>query len=142
MGRALGSAGPIARWRSRLIHILSVDDNDLAPLLLVATRVNYGRSPSGLAVVRSGLPADVLEPFLCHFCWDAQGERKWHLGVRERCRMYGGNANIVEADPAAGQDLGVKHLTPAEVRYAAQEEIAVTMTNLFAQRASQQRPYR
>ena len=61
-------------------------------------------------------------------------------GVRDRWRVYGGNgralADIAQADPAAAQDLGVKHLTLAEVRYAIQEEIALTITDFFARRAS------
>ena len=61
-------------------------------------------------------------------------------GVRDRWRVYGGNAralaDIAQADPAAAQDLGVKHLTLAEVRYAVQEEMALTVTDFFARRAS------
>jgi len=61
-------------------------------------------------------------------------------GVRDRWRVYGGNgralADIAQADPAAAQDLGVKHLTLAEVRYAIQEEMALTITDFFARRAS------
>lgn len=61
-------------------------------------------------------------------------------GVRDRWRVYGGNgralADIAQADPGAAQDLGVKHLTLAEVRYAIQEEMALTITDFFARRAS------
>ncbi|HET9519678.1 MAG TPA: glycerol-3-phosphate dehydrogenase/oxidase [Candidatus Limnocylindrales bacterium] len=54
--------------------------------------------------------------------------------------LFGGNANhlvdVVTADPATGADLGVKELTLAEVRYAVQGEMAMTLTDFFTRRAS------
>lgn len=54
--------------------------------------------------------------------------------------QFGGNANhlvdIAVADPASGADLGVKELTLAEVRYAVQDEMAMTVTDFFTRRAS------
>ena len=55
-------------------------------------------------------------------------------------QTYGGNASrLVErvlADPASGRDLGVNHLSLAEVDYAVEEEMARTLTDFFARRAS------
>jgi glycerol-3-phosphate dehydrogenase len=44
--------------------------------------------------------------------------------------------DVVTADPATGADLGVKELTLAEVRYAVQGEMAMTLTDFFTRRAS------
>jgi glycerol-3-phosphate dehydrogenase len=61
--------------------------------------------------------------------------------VRQRwLTIYGGNASAlaerVLAHPQAGEDLGVRHLSAAEVRYAVEEEMACTVTDFFARRAS------
>jgi glycerol-3-phosphate dehydrogenase len=42
----------------------------------------------------------------------------------------------VVTDPEAGRDLGARHLTLAEVRYAVKEEMARTVADFFARRAS------
>jgi glycerol-3-phosphate dehydrogenase len=53
---------------------------------------------------------------------------------------YGGNASAlvdrVVTDPEAGRDLGAQHLSLAEVRYAVEEEMARTVADFFARRAS------
>ena len=53
---------------------------------------------------------------------------------------YGGNATAlvdrVARDPGAGQDLGARHLSLAEVRYAVEEEMARTVADFLARRAS------
>ena len=53
---------------------------------------------------------------------------------------YGGNASAlvdrVVADPEAGRDLGTRHLSLAEVRYAVEEEMARTVADFLARRAS------
>jgi len=61
--------------------------------------------------------------------------------VRDRWfATYGGNASAlvdrVVTDPKAGHDLGARHLTLAEVRYAVEAEMARTVTDFFARRAS------
>ncbi len=61
--------------------------------------------------------------------------------VRDRwIDLYGGNAlklvEIARRDPTAAQDLGVRHISLAEVRYAVQEEMARTVTDFFTRRAS------
>jgi glycerol-3-phosphate dehydrogenase len=43
---------------------------------------------------------------------------------------------IASADPAAAQDLGEGHITPAEVRYALRDEMAMTVSDFFTHRAS------
>ena len=92
------------------------------------------RSRSASVPISGGDPGGL---FLAH---RRLAELPIQQGVRDRWRVYGGNAQalaeIVEADPAAGRDLGVKHLTPAEVRYAVQDEMARTITDFFARRAS------
>lgn len=53
---------------------------------------------------------------------------------------YGGNASAlvdhVVTDPEAGRGLGARHLSLAEVRYAVEEEMARTVADFFARRAS------
>ena len=61
--------------------------------------------------------------------------------IRQRwLATYGGNApalvDRVVADPEAGRDLGSHHLSRAEVRYAVEEEMARTVADFFARRAS------
>jgi glycerol-3-phosphate dehydrogenase len=61
--------------------------------------------------------------------------------VRQRWLMYyGGNAlrlaAIAQADPASAAPLGETAITLAEVRYAVQEEMAMTVTDFFTRRAS------
>jgi glycerol-3-phosphate dehydrogenase len=55
-------------------------------------------------------------------------------------QLYGANASkLVDralADPASGWDLGTHQLTLAEVDYAVEEEMARTLTDFFARRAS------
>jgi glycerol-3-phosphate dehydrogenase len=109
---------------------------DAAIELLAENHGIHGVPPSRSASVPiSG--GDPGELFLAH---RRLAELPIDQGVRDRWRVYGGNgqalAEIVEADPAAGRDLGVKHLTPAEIRYAVQHEMALTITDLFARRAS------
>jgi glycerol-3-phosphate dehydrogenase len=100
---------------------------------------NYGirevpRSRSASVPISGGDPGEL---FLAH---RRLAELPIDQGVRDRWRVYGGNAQAladnVEADPTAGHDLGVKHLTPAEIRYAVQHEMALTLTDFFARRAS------
>ena len=92
------------------------------------------RSRSASVPISGGDPGEL---FLAH---TRLAELAIEQGVRDRWRVYGGNAralaDIAQADPAAAQDLGVKHLTLAEVRYAIQEEMALTVTDFFARRAS------
>jgi glycerol-3-phosphate dehydrogenase len=61
--------------------------------------------------------------------------------VKERwLSHYGSNfmelSAIASADPAAAQDLGEGHITPAEVRYALRDEMAMTVSDFFTHRAS------
>jgi glycerol-3-phosphate dehydrogenase len=61
--------------------------------------------------------------------------------IRQRwLATYGGNASAlvdrVVVDPEAGRDLGSHHLSLAEVRYAVEEEMARTVADFFARRAS------
>ena len=61
--------------------------------------------------------------------------------IRQRwLATYGGNAPAlvkrVDTDPEAGRDLGYHHLSLAEVRYAVEEEMARTVADFFARRAS------
>jgi glycerol-3-phosphate dehydrogenase len=61
--------------------------------------------------------------------------------IRQRwLATYGGNASAladrVVTDPAAGRDLGARHLSLAEVRYAVEEEMARTVADFLARRAS------
>ena len=61
--------------------------------------------------------------------------------IRQRwLATYGGNASAlvdrVLTDPEAGRDLGAQHLSLAEVRYAVEEEMARTVADFFARRAS------
>jgi glycerol-3-phosphate dehydrogenase len=92
------------------------------------------RSRSASVPISGGDPGEM---FLAH---TRLGELAIEQGVRNRWRVYGGNgrtlADIAQADPEAARDLGVKHLTLAEVRYAIQEEMALTITDFFARRAS------
>jgi glycerol-3-phosphate dehydrogenase len=109
---------------------------DAAIELLAA---NFGirgvpKSRSASVPISGGDPGEL---FLAH---RRLAELRIEQGVRDRWRAYGGNslalAEIVEADPESGRDLGVKHLTVAEVRYAVQAEMALTVTDFFARRAS------
>ena len=102
-------------------------------------QTNFGlrgvpRSRSASVPISGGDPSEVL------FAHTRLAELAIEQGVRDRWRVYGGNAralaDIAQGDPAAAQDLGVKHLTLAEVRYAIQEEMALTITDFFARRAS------
>ncbi|MGO9960682.1 MAG: FAD-dependent oxidoreductase [Solirubrobacteraceae bacterium] len=92
------------------------------------------RSRSASVPISGGDPGEL---FLAH---RRLAELGIEQGVRDRWRVYGGNAqalaDIVEGDRAAGRDLGVKHITLAEVRYAVQAEMALTVTDFFARRAS------
>jgi glycerol-3-phosphate dehydrogenase len=61
--------------------------------------------------------------------------------IRQRwLDTYGGNApalvDRVLTDPEAGRDLGAQHLSLAEVRYAVEVEMARTVADFFARRAS------
>lgn len=61
--------------------------------------------------------------------------------VKDRwLNRYGANASRLaeraRADGGTGQDLGVKHLTLAEVDYAVEEEMARTLTDFFTRRAA------
>ncbi len=61
--------------------------------------------------------------------------------IRQRwLATYGGNASALadrlQTDPEAGRDLGALHLSLAEVRYAVEEEMARTVADFFARRAS------
>jgi len=61
--------------------------------------------------------------------------------IRQRwLSTYGGNApalvDRVLTDPEAGRDLGAHHLSLAEVRYAVEAEMARTVADFFARRAS------
>jgi glycerol-3-phosphate dehydrogenase len=61
--------------------------------------------------------------------------------IRQRwLATYGGNASALadrlRTDPEAGRDLGARHLSLAEVRYAVEEEMARTVADFFARRAS------
>ncbi|HEY4388822.1 MAG TPA: glycerol-3-phosphate dehydrogenase/oxidase [Ktedonobacteraceae bacterium] len=53
---------------------------------------------------------------------------------------YGSNftalSAIARTDPTAAQELGEAHITLAEVRYALQDEMAVTVSDFFTHRAS------
>jgi glycerol-3-phosphate dehydrogenase len=92
------------------------------------------RSRSASVPISGGDPGEM---FLAH---TRLGELAIDQGVRNRWRVYGGNgrtlADIAQPDPEAARDLGVKHLTLAEVRYAIQDEMALTITDFFARRAS------
>ncbi len=71
----------------------------------------------------------------------AAGLAELDPAVKERwLKRYGGNflrlAEIYKQEPASGSDLGCNHLSLAEVRYAVQEEMACTLTDFFARRAS------
>lgn len=54
--------------------------------------------------------------------------------------IYGGNAlamaRMIEADPSAADSMGNYNIIAAEVRYAVDEEMAVTITDFFTRRAS------
>jgi glycerol-3-phosphate dehydrogenase len=61
--------------------------------------------------------------------------------VKERLlKHYGGNftkiAELVSVDPDAARSLGGHGLTAAEVRYAVEDEMAMTVTDFFTRRAS------
>jgi glycerol-3-phosphate dehydrogenase len=61
--------------------------------------------------------------------------------IRQRwLATYGGNASALadrlRTDPEAGRDLGARQLSLAEVRYAVEEEMARTVADFFARRAS------
>ena len=61
--------------------------------------------------------------------------------IRQRwLATYGGNASALAdrlgTDAEAGRDLGARHLSLAEVRYAVEEEMARTVADFFARRAS------
>ena len=61
--------------------------------------------------------------------------------IRQRwLAMYGGNASALadrlRTDPEAGRALGARQLSLAEVRYAVEEEMARTVADFFARRAS------
>lgn len=63
------------------------------------------------------------------------------VAVKERwLSCYGSNftqlSAIIKADPAAARELGEKHITLAEVRYALQDEMAMTVSDFFTHRAS------
>lgn len=64
---------------------------------------------------------------------DSQVKARW-------LAHYGGNAaylgDLTLVDPGLGDDLGVKHLSLAEVDYAVREEMAQTVTDFMARRAS------
>ena len=126
----------IAGGKLTTARVMGVQVIDAAIKLLAE---NYGihevpRSRSASVPISGGDPGEL---FLAH---RRLAELPIEQGVRDRWRVYGGNAQalaeIVEADPAAGRDLGVKHLTPAEIRYAVQHEMALTITDFFARRAS------
>ena len=126
----------IAGGKLTTARVMGVQVIDSAIKLLAE---NYGihevpRSRSATVPISGGDPGEL---FLAH---RRLAELPIEQGVRDRWRVYGGNAQalaeIVEADPAAGRDLGVKHLTPAEIRYAVQHEMALTITDFFARRAS------
>ena len=126
----------IAGGKLTTARVMGVQVIDAAIKLLAE---NYGihevpRSRSASVPISGGDPGEL---FLAH---RRLAELPIEQGVRDRWRVYGGNAQalaeIVEADPAAGRDLGVKHLTPAEIRYAVHHEMALTITDFFARRAS------
>ena len=126
----------IAGGKLTTARVMGVQVIDAAITLLAE---NYGihgvpRSRSASVPISGGDPGELFRANR------RLAELSIEPGVRDRWGVYGGNAQalaeIVEADPAAGRDLGVKHLTPAEIRYAVQQEMALTITDFFARRAS------
>jgi glycerol-3-phosphate dehydrogenase len=83
-----------------------------------------GGDPGALFLARRPVEELPIDPAVKDRWLDRYGANAYRLAERAR------------ADGGTGQDLGVKHLTLAEVDYAVEEEMARTLTDFFTRRAA------